>query len=456
MSELSSTRPSAHARLTAGQLRGVIVPLVTPFTSAGHVDEPALIQLAQGLIAAGVHGLVLAGTTGESPTVRWPEIEAVLPGLIAAIDGRVPLLVGTGTNDTAESVERTRRAKELGADAAFAVTPYYSRPGPAGVLAHYRAIAEVGLPVVAYHIPYRTGLTLDMATLAALLAIPGIVGLKDSSGSVANLAQLAARTRHFGPALLCGEDALFLDALTAGAHGGIVASANLLPRVFVEVYAAFQANDGSAAAKFAPARPVVELLFAEPSPAPLKWALHYNGRLPTPHLRLPLTPVSDALAARLVNALAPRPTAAEIEHLTKRFLDAAVPASEWTHRAHLTVGATLVHRLGPSGALAEMRAGILRLNQAHGTPETPTRGYHETITRAYVELFAAFFHTLPRLPGDSLAARVAAVLASPLADKAALLTYYERDTLYSPAARAGWLPPDRAALDPALLIGRKR
>jgi hypothetical protein len=131
-----------------------------------------------------------------------------------------------------------------------------------------------------------------------------------------------------------------------------------------------------------------------------------------------------------------------------------VSATEWTHRAHLTVGAALVHRLGPQAALAQMRAGILRLNQAHGTPETPTRGYHETITRAYVELFAAFFQR--SLPDATRAARVAAILASPLADKAALLSYYERDTLYCPAARAGWLPPDRAALDPALLTNAKR
>ena len=213
-------------------LRGVIVPLVTPFDAAGHIDEPSFCALAEWLLGEGVHGFVLNGTTGESPTVRWPEVERLLQRLRGLVRGRVPVLVGTGTYDTAESVERTERARALGADAAFAVVPYYSRPSPAGVLEHYRRIAAVGLPTVAYHIPYRTGLTLDLTTLRALLALPGIIGLKESSGGLHNVAPLAA----VGPAILCGEDALLLGALEAVATGGIIAAANVAPRAFVELY----------------------------------------------------------------------------------------------------------------------------------------------------------------------------------------------------------------------------
>jgi 4-hydroxy-tetrahydrodipicolinate synthase len=294
----------APTRLRASDLRGVFVPIVTPFLEDGAVDEASLLALTDGLLTAGVHGLVLAGTTGESPTLRWSsEVERLLAILVGQVRGRVPILVGTGTNDTAESVRRTARAQSLGADGAFAVCPYYNRPSPAGVLAHYRAIAAVGLPTVAYHIPYRTGLRLDVPTLREVLAIPGVIGLKESSGGLENVGPLASAA---GPAILCGEDALFLDALELGAHGAIVASANLLPRAFVEVFAAFAAGQRERARdSFARIRPLVELLFAEPSPAPLKWALHQQGRLRSPTLRLPMAAIGEDLARRLAAQLPP-------------------------------------------------------------------------------------------------------------------------------------------------------
>ena len=436
---LLSTPAAGPSRpgLTAADLRGVIVPVITPFDPGGAVDVATLRFLIEGLIAEGVHGLVLAGTTGESPTVSWDEIERLLPAVIAAVRGRVPLLVGTGCNDTAASVQRTRRARALGADGAFAVCPYYNRPAPAGVIAHYQAIAAVGLPTVAYHIPYRTGLSLDRETLEAILAIPGIIALKESSGGVGNIAYLATRP---GAALLCGEDALFLAALEAGAAGAIIASANLLPRGFVAVHDAFVAGDlERARERFAALVPLIELLFAEPSPAPLKWALQRLGKIPAATLRLPMTPITPALEARLAAALSPPPSAAEIEALCAGFFACTLPASAWNHRAHVTVGTTLVHRHGPERALTEMRGGILRLNAAHGTPETPTRGYHETITRASLELIAG---QLAARPGASLQEHVAFVLASPLGNKDALLGYYSRERLFSPQARASWHPPD--------------
>jgi 4-hydroxy-tetrahydrodipicolinate synthase len=306
-----NTPPDPHRSPTAGalqpaELRGVIVPLVTPFLDDGAVDEASLVSLTEDLLSAGVHGLVLAGTTGESPTLRWPEVEQLLMRLTAVVRGRVPILVGTGTNDTAESVDRTARARTLGADAAFAVCPYYNRPSTAGVLAHYRAIAAVGLPTVAYHIPYRTGLLLDRPTLLSLLAIPGVVGLKESSGGLENTAALV---RADGPAILCGEDALFLDALELGAQGGVLAAANLLPEDFVEVYDAFSNGQHERArTAFARIRQLVELLFAEPNPAPLKWALHRQGRIRSPGLRLPMAPIGSDLARRLESRV---PAAAE-------------------------------------------------------------------------------------------------------------------------------------------------
>lgn len=451
--------PSLQRTPHPHHLSGVIVPLVTPFTPDGAVDERSFAALAEWLLAEGVHGFVLAGTTGESPTVRWPEIERLLALARAVVRGRVPVLVGTGTYDTAESVERTERARALGADAAFAVVPYYSRPAPAGVIEHFRRIAAVGLPTVAYHIPYRTGLTLTPATLRELLAIPGIVGLKESGG-LHNVAALAG-----GPgAILCGEDALFLGALEAGARGGVLAAAQVAPRAFLEIHRAFTAGR-PLAARVAAARvqPLIEALFAESNPAPVKWALAHQGRIASPTLRLPMVGISEPLAQRLSSLLAgprlgaaagaPAPAAAhpgdeELDRLRARFTAQQIPAAEWTHATHLRVGAIHVFALGPDEALTRLRAGILRLNRSHGTPETPTRGYHETITRAYVELLALFLDRFP--PATPLAPRIDALMKSPLAHRDALFTFYDRARLLSPEARAAWTAPDHP-LDPDAL-----
>jgi 4-hydroxy-tetrahydrodipicolinate synthase len=441
--------PPSYPTLSARDLRGVFVPLVTPFSRDGRIDEPSFRELCAWLLAEGVHGFVLNGTTGESPTVRWPEVERLLGALREVVRGQAPVLVGTGTYDTAESVERTERAAALGADGALAVVPYYSRPAPAGVIEHFRRIAAVGLPTVAYNIPYRTGLALDLATLRAVLALPGIIGMKESSGALDNIRGLAPAG---GPALLCGEDALFLDALEAGAAGGMLAAANVVPRALVEVHAAFtQGRPLAARAGFARVRPLVAALFAEPNPSPVKAALAQRGRIAGATLRLPLVPISAALAERL--AALPRPrrpgmggSARDLERLQARFTERAIPAAEWTHTAHLQMGAWHVFQLGADEALVRLRAGIRRLNQSHGLVETPTRGYHETITRAYVELTATFLAGFAS--AVPLHERVAALLAAPLGRRDALLSFYERERLMSPAARAAWVEPDRRPLDP--------
>jgi 4-hydroxy-tetrahydrodipicolinate synthase len=442
----------ATPSLTARDLRGVIVPLVTPMRDDGAIDEASFVQLVDWLLSERVDGFVLNGTTGESPTVRWPEVERLLLLLRQRVRGQVPVLVGTGTYDTAASVERTERARELGVDGALAVVPYYSRPAPAGVLEHFRRITAVGLPTVAYHIPYRTALALDVPTLRALLALPGIVGIKESSGGLANLTALAAA--ETGAALLCGEDALFADALAVGAAGGILAVANLAPRAFGEIHRAVREGRPLAArAAAARLRPLVEALFAEPNPTPLKWALAHQGRIARATLRLPQVPITAALVDRLTTLLAPAAAGEDdqgLVQLQQRFATQAIPAQEWTHLAHLRTGAWHVFHLGPDEALARLREGIRRLNQAHGTPETPTRGYHETITRAYVELLAMFLAQFaPEIP---LGARVGALLASPLARREALFAFYDRTRLLSPEARAAFIEPDRAPFDLRSLV----
>jgi 4-hydroxy-tetrahydrodipicolinate synthase len=289
----SITSPSAGA----SNLHGVIVPLVTPFTAAGELDEPSFDRLVESLLGAGVHGLALNGTSGESPTLGWSEVERLTARLVSLVGGALPVLLGTGSANTAETVERTRRARALGAAGALVVVPYYSRPAPAGVLAHFRAVAAVGLPVVAYHIPYRTSLELGRETLHAILDLPGVVGIKECSGGLANTIALVRRAQG---SVLCGEDLLFLAALAHGAPGGIAAAANLLAREFVAVYQAARADRFAEARRlFAAITPIIELLFAEPNPSPLKWALARRGVIASAAVRLPLTPISSGLALAL-------------------------------------------------------------------------------------------------------------------------------------------------------------
>ncbi|MEF3303470.1 4-hydroxy-tetrahydrodipicolinate synthase [Paenibacillus sp. GYB003] len=284
--------------MLANRLKGVIVPVVAPFTPDGKPDLESFRNLVQSLLDQGVHGIVVNGTTGESPTVRWEEASRMAEIAIEA-RGRpgVPILLGTGSNDTAEAVRLTRKARSLGADGALVVTPYYNRPSAEGVLEHYRRVADVGLPVVAYHIPYRTGLELSPDALAALLEIEGVAGLKESSGGIRNVLELAGRTDK---ALLCGDDSYFYAALCCGADGGMLASANVFTDRFVKLYDLYvKRRVKDAKLVFDELAPLVRLLFAEPNPAPLKWVLAQAGRIRSDAVRLPLTPIGEELKLRL-------------------------------------------------------------------------------------------------------------------------------------------------------------
>lgn len=286
--------------LQANDLHGVFVPVVAPFRPDGALDLASFRRYVAGLLAFDIRGIVVNGTTGECPTVAWEEAAALVRAAqeVAAERKRpVPIVVGTGTNDTAASVRRTELAGELGADAALVVTPYYSRPSQEGIAAHYRRVAEVGVPVIAYEIPARTGVRLTADTLRGILELDGVIGLKDSSGGTA---LLQALMRHGTKPVLCGEDALLCDMLRLGARGGILASANVRTTAFLETCRSAAAGDMPAAERaFAPLRPVVERLFREPNPAPLKWLLARHGIIAEGAVRLPLAPITPALAREL-------------------------------------------------------------------------------------------------------------------------------------------------------------
>ncbi len=283
--------------LTEQQLKGIYLPIITPFHPNGEVDEESFRNLVSRFVGDGIHGLVVNGTTGESPTMKQTEWEALTRIAKETIGSRIPIVLGTGTNDTASTVQRTEQAGLLGADAALVVVPYYNRPSQQGIIEHFRRVAEVGVPVILYEIPSRTGITLEVDTVRTILDIDGVIGMKDSSGGIGLVSELS---RTGSKPVLCGEDANFYASLCCGAKGGMLASAHLHTERFVHIYNRFLSGHVSEAKlEFDELLPLIRLLFAEPNPAPLKWILAEQGRIASGALRLPLTPISAKLQEQL-------------------------------------------------------------------------------------------------------------------------------------------------------------
>lgn len=283
---------------------GVWLPLVTPFLD-GAVDHASHAGLVEHYVRAGVHGLVLLGTTGESPTVTEDEAEALIEETLAVAAGRVPVVVGVSGNDTRKAAAGVRRVSRHPVQGLLAVCPYYNRPSQDGLREHFRRLAEAtDRPVLIYNIPYRTGVNLTNETLLALAEVPNVVGVKDSSGILAQSLDLL-RLRPPGFAVLTGEDAFFYTLLAHGADGGILASAHLETAAFLGVQARMAANDHQGArAVWARLARLVPLLFQEPNPMPVKHCLWRQGLLRSPECRLPLTRVSPGLAEALDRAIA--------------------------------------------------------------------------------------------------------------------------------------------------------
>jgi 4-hydroxy-tetrahydrodipicolinate synthase len=285
------------------RLHGIVTALITPFQGP-LVDVDALRHLVSRQIEAGVHGLVACGTTGETPALTGDEWALVVRSTVEEAAGRVPVLAGTGTNNTDETVRRTRLAKELHADAALVVTPYYSRPQQDGMAAHFaRVAAEGGLPIVVYNVPSRTGVNLLPATAVRLSAVPGIVGLKEAAPSPSQVRDVVAGARP-GFAVLSGDDALFLPSLAVGACGLVSVAGNVAPRPLVALWDAWcERRIVDAAAIDRSLAPLYAALFLEASPAPVKAAAAMLG-ICQDAVRLPLVPAGAATRAALADALA--------------------------------------------------------------------------------------------------------------------------------------------------------
>jgi 4-hydroxy-tetrahydrodipicolinate synthase len=289
-------------------LRGIFVPLVTPFTSDGHVALDALESLAASVLDEGASGLVALGTTGEPATLDADEKRAVIEVCAAACRARnAALLVGTGDNNTratATALEELATHPEI--TAALVPVPYYTRPSETGVLAHFTQLAATSpVPLIVYHIPYRTGRSLSATTLRQLGQLPRVAAVKYATGDIN--AQTVNLLGDLPPdfAVLAGDDQLLSPLLALGASGGILASAQLTTAPFVALISAWR-NESHAAARESGAAlaRMSAAAFSEPNPAVIKGVLHAQGRIPTPDVRLPLLPAESDSVTQTMKLLA--------------------------------------------------------------------------------------------------------------------------------------------------------
>ncbi len=282
--------------------KGSFTALITPFRD-GKVDEKAYQDLVARQIAAGTHGLVPCGTTGESPTLSHDEHMRVTELCIEVAAGKVPVIAGTGSNSTDEAIMLQSHAKEAGADAGLVVTPYYNKPTQAGLIAHYTAIADaVDLPIIIYNIPGRSVIDMTVATMATLSRHANIVGVKDAT---ADLVRPLRTKAACGPDFcqLSGEDATAVPFLSQGGHGCISVTSNIAPKECADMHNAWVRGDSAEVDRLNDLLlPVHDAMFCESSPGPVKYAAELMG-LCAGELRLPLVEIADASKKRVEDAL---------------------------------------------------------------------------------------------------------------------------------------------------------
>jgi 4-hydroxy-tetrahydrodipicolinate synthase len=284
-------------------ITGSIVAIVTPMNEDGSLDYPRLRGLIDFHVAGGTDGIVIVGTTGESPTVDVEEHCELIRVAVEHAAGRVPVIAGTGANSTGEAIELARFASNAGAVAHLSVVPYYNKPTQEGLYRHFRSIAEaVELPLILYNVPGRTVADLANDTALRLAAIPNIVGIKDATGSIDRACDLIDRApKDF--ALYTGDDMTAAAFILLGGHGAISVTANVAPRAMHDMCAAALAGDGVRTREInARLVPLHRDLFCEANPIPVKWAVQRMGLIES-GIRLPLTPLSAGMQERVQLAM---------------------------------------------------------------------------------------------------------------------------------------------------------
>lgn len=285
------------------QISGVWLPIITPFLD-DTVDYESYKRLIDYYTSKGIDGLIPLGTTGEIPTLSDEEFEGIIEKTMEYNQGRLPVYVGVGGNYTKKVINKLKIAEKYNVQGILSVCPYYNRPNQEGIYSHFKSIAEeTNLNIVIYNIPYRTGTNIENETIYKLAEHKNIIGIKDSCGDIKQTMSLLMNPpKDFS--ILTGEDILLYTTLTLGGHGGILASAHLHTEMFVNLYKEVKNNNLNEAFKiWQELYPFIPLLFKEPNPAPIKYALHKMGLINSPEVRLPLTQISDGLKEKLDSVL---------------------------------------------------------------------------------------------------------------------------------------------------------
>jgi 4-hydroxy-tetrahydrodipicolinate synthase len=282
--------------------KGSFPALITPFKD-GDIDEDSFRAFVDWQIDEGTDGLVPCGTTGESPTLSHAEHMRVTEICIEQAKGRVPVIAGAGSNSTKEAVELTEHAKQAGADAALVVTPYYNKPTQKGLYAHFKAVQDVGLPVIIYNIPARSIVDMSIETMAELAKLPNIVGVKDATADLTRpqMTRMAMNGTEF--CHLSGEDGTAVPFLAAGGHGCISVTANVAPRMCADMQRAWREGDIALCMDLQDRlMPVHKAMFCETSPGPVKYAASLLGKC-SDEVRLPMVEIADSSKKAVREAL---------------------------------------------------------------------------------------------------------------------------------------------------------
>ncbi|HPD52030.1 MAG TPA: 4-hydroxy-tetrahydrodipicolinate synthase [Methanoculleus sp.] len=285
---------------------GVLPAIITPFfrDSNMSLDLDGLESNIESLLQRGVHGIVPCGSTGESATLTFEEHETVIAKTVEVVDGRVPVLAGTGSNSTAEAMRLTRSAKDAGADGALIISPYYNKPNRSGLIKHFTKLADLDLPIVIYNVPGRTAQNLQPDLVAELAEHPNIVGIKEASGDITQISRIIEETQDEDFSVLSGDDAMTLPILAIGGAGVISVAANIVPGLMVEMYESFSAGDLAQAQDLHYIlSPLMRAMFIDTNPIPVKKAVELLGMAAGP-VRLPLDELDAARTELLKGVLA--------------------------------------------------------------------------------------------------------------------------------------------------------
>ena len=284
-------------------LKGSLVALITPMNQDGSINYEQLHDLIDWHIENGTDGIVAVGTTGESATLPVEEHLAVIEATVKHVNKRIPVIAGTGANNTVEAIALSKAAEQAGADYTLSVVPYYNKPSQEGIYQHFKAIAEAtSIPMVIYNVPGRTVVSMSNDTILRLAEIPNIVGVKEASGNIGNNIELINSVPD-GFAVFSGDDPTGLPFMLCGGHGVVTVAANVAPKLFADMCRAALEGDIATARRLNEQLiPIYNTMFCEPSPAAPKWGLSLLGKC-EPHVRLPLVALTEAGQAKVRAAL---------------------------------------------------------------------------------------------------------------------------------------------------------